>query len=129
MMETKGRVLQVGFGALAALLVLSVPGCGGKAAEKRYQHLNGLRTNLYDVALLIHNFQAESGRVFTDFSKDGYGGMFAGGGEFGTLPIFLSDVKARHDKTVGLVETMQTTADGLQPTAYGPAADSLRPGR
>jgi len=27
--------------------------------------------------------------------------------ECGTLPIFLSDVKARHDKMVGLVETMR----------------------
>jgi len=33
----------------------------------------------------------------------------------GTLPIFPSDVEARHDKMVGLVETMMPT-------------DSLRPG-
>jgi hypothetical protein len=86
-MVTRGRILQVG---IAALLVLSVPGCGGKAAEKRYQQLNGLRTNLYDVALLIHNFQAESGRVFTDFSRDGYGGLFAGGirgQQLGAFPV------------------------------------------
>jgi|GEM_PF-2058613 len=42
--------------------------------------------------------------------------------ECGTLPIFLSAVKARHDKMVGLVETMlkrrrQLTACGLQLTA------------
>jgi hypothetical protein len=30
----------------------------------------------------------------------------------GTLPIFLSDVKARHEKMVSLVETMQMVADG-----------------
>ena len=36
-----------------------------------------------------------------------------------TLPIFPSDVKAWHDKTVGLVETMRMTADGFQLTAYG----------
>ena len=39
--------------------------------------------------------------------------------ECGTLPIFLSDVKARHDKMVGLVETMLMTADSLRLTAYG----------
>ena len=36
----------------------------------------------------------------------------------GTLPIFLSDVKARHDAVVELVERMMT-ADGLRLTAYG----------
>ena len=36
----------------------------------------------------------------------------------GTLPIFLSDVKARHDKMVELVETMMM-AHGLRLTAYG----------
>jgi hypothetical protein len=40
-------------------------------------------------------------------------------GKCGTLPIFLSDVNARHDKMVGMVETMQMTADGLQPTVCG----------
>ena len=31
----------------------------------------------------------------------------------------MSNVKARQDKMIGLVETMMT-ADSLQPTAYGP---------
>ena len=33
------------------------------------------------------------------------------------LPIFLSDVKARHDRMVELVERMLMWADGLQLTA------------
>ena len=88
-MKAGDRVLMAGCVALAALLVFGVPGCGNKAAEARYQKLNGLRINLYDVALLIHNFQAESGRVFTDFSADGFGGLFAGGirgQQLGALP-------------------------------------------
>ena len=89
-MEARGRALMAGCAALVALLVFTVPGCGNKAAEARYQKLNALRINLYDVALLIHNFQAESGRVFTDFSENGYGGLFAGGirgQQLGSLPI------------------------------------------
>ena len=45
--------------------------------------------------------------------------------ECGALPIFLSDVKARHDKMVGLVETMMT-ADSLRLIAYGPDEDEIR---
>jgi hypothetical protein len=33
--------------------------------------------------------------------------------------------KARHDKMVGMVETV-TTADGLQPTAHGPDGNEMR---
>jgi len=43
----------------------------------------------------------------------------------GTPPIFLSDVKARRDKMVGLVEMMRMTADGLRLTAYGPDEDEI----
>jgi hypothetical protein len=90
MMEARGRVLMAGCVALVALLVFCVPGCGNKAAEARYERLNALRINLYDVALLIHSFQAESGRVFTDFSVSGYGGLFAGGvrgQQLGSFPV------------------------------------------
>jgi hypothetical protein len=45
------------------------------------------------------------------------------------LPIFLSDVKARRDKMVGLVETMLKlygqTADGLRLTAYGQGENAV----
>jgi hypothetical protein len=55
-------------------------------------------------------------------------GRHSGGARTGpreTLPIFPSDVKARHDKMVSLVETMMT-ADGLQLTAHGPDEDEAR---
>jgi len=39
------------------------------------------------------------------------------GTKSGTVTLFPSDVKSRHDKMVGLVET-RMTADSLQPTAY-----------
>jgi hypothetical protein len=43
----------------------------------------------------------------------------------GTLSIFPSDVKARHDKMVGLVETMMR-ADSLRLSAYGPDENRIR---
>jgi hypothetical protein len=42
------------------------------------------------------------------------------------LPVFLSGIKARHDKMVGLVVTMRMTADGLRLAAYGPDEDEMR---
>jgi hypothetical protein len=49
------------------------------------------------------------------------------------LPTFPSDVKARQDKMVGLVETMlkrrrQLTAHGLRLTAYGQDEVEIRVG-
>jgi|GEM_PF-1847544 len=43
-----------------------------------------------------------------------------------TLPTILNDVPARHDKMVGLVETMLMTANSFQLTAYGPVKDRIR---
>jgi hypothetical protein len=39
--------------------------------------------------------------------------------------MFPADDKARHDKMVGLVETMMT-ANSLRLTAYGPEEDDIR---
>jgi len=51
--------------------------------------------------------------------------MLRKGERRGTFPIFLSDVKARHNKMIGLVEMMMT-ADGLRLTAYRPDKDRIR---
>jgi hypothetical protein len=36
------------------------------------------------------------------------------------VTVSPSDVSVLHDKMVGLVETLPMTAEGFQPTAYGP---------
>ena len=88
-MKAVGGIVRAGL-FLVVAVVFCAPGCGNKAKEAKWEKVRVIRANMYNVAVLISTFQAESGKVFTDFSASGYGGLFSGGvrgQQLGALPV------------------------------------------